>query len=93
MTRSPTHKPHPDSRCGEFDEREIVGVVFFETRCDRSEMFEFVEEAFNEVSETIEIGAERRNFDPAGHWLDAGPRAARDEVGAQVVAVVGAVGE
>lgn len=67
--------------------------MFFEARCDRSEMFEFVEEAFDEVSEAIEIGAERRNFDPAGHWLDVGPSAARGEVGAQGVAVVGAVGE
>ena len=36
----------------------IIGVVFFVAGRHRAEMFEFVEEAFDEVSEAIEIGAE-----------------------------------
>ena len=53
-----THKSEPYSDCGEFDDGEIIGVVFFVAGRHRAEMFEFVEEAFDEVSEAIEIGAE-----------------------------------
>ncbi len=55
LTRSPTHKAEPYPDGGEFDEGEVVGVVFFIARRHGSEMFEFVEEAFDEISETIEI--------------------------------------
>ena len=54
-SRSPTHKAHPDSGGGEFDEGEIVGVVLFEARCDGPEVFELIEEAFDKVSEAVEI--------------------------------------
>ena len=36
----------------EFDEGEVVGVVFFVACRDGSEMFEFVEEAFDEISKS-----------------------------------------
>src|SRR5271169_227029 len=51
ISRSPTHKPHPDSCCGKFYERQVVGVVFFVARGDRPEMFELVEETLDEVAE------------------------------------------
>ncbi len=40
QARSPTHKPHPNSGCCEFDEREVVVVVLFEARGDGAEVFE-----------------------------------------------------
>jgi hypothetical protein len=49
-TRSPTHKPHPDTCGDEFDDGEIVGVVLFETRGDGPEMLDLVEEPFDEVA-------------------------------------------
>ena len=73
LPRSPTHKPEPYSDCGEFDEGEVVGVVLFIARRDGSEMLEFVEEAFDQVAEAIEIGAEGGDVHPAGHWLDVAP--------------------
>jgi len=91
--RSPTHKSHPDSGGGEFDEREIVGVVFFEARGDRSEMFELVEKALDEISQTIEIGAEDGDVDPPRHRLDVGPSAALCEDLPESVAVVAPVCE
>jgi hypothetical protein len=42
--RSPIHKPHPDFGCDEFDEGEVVGVVFFEIGHDGSELFALVEQ-------------------------------------------------
>ncbi len=60
LTRSPTHKSHPNSYCGELDEGEVVGVVLFIARGDGSEVFEFIEEALDEVAVSVEEGAERR---------------------------------
>ena len=51
-SRSPTHKSEPYSYGGEFDEGEVVCVVLFVARRHGSEMFEFVVEAFDEISET-----------------------------------------
>ena len=67
--------------------------MFFEARSDGSEMFKLVEEAFDEVSETIEIWAECRKVDAPGHRLDVGPGAAIGQSLAQGVAVISAVGE
>jgi hypothetical protein len=55
-TRSPTHKPHPDSGGGELQQGEIVGVVFLKARCNGSEVFELVEEALDQVAEAVEEG-------------------------------------
>ena len=41
--------PYPDSRSGEFDEGEVVGVVLFVARCDALEVFELAEEALDDV--------------------------------------------
>ena len=91
--RSPTHKPEPYSDGGEFDEGEVVGVVFFIARRHRSEMFEFVEEAFDEIAEAIEVGAEGGDVHPMGHWFDVAPCALLCEARPQRVAVVAAVGQ
>jgi hypothetical protein len=74
-----THRSHPDSRGGGFDECEIVGVVFFETCGDRHEMLELVEEALDKIAETIGVRAEGRDIDAPGHRLDVGPCAASSE--------------
>src|SRR6185437_6590637 len=55
-TRSPTHKAEPYLDGGEFDEGEVVGVVLFVARRYGTEMFELVEEAFDQVAEAIEVG-------------------------------------
>ena len=91
--RSPTHRSEPYSDCGEFDDGEIIGVVFFVAGRHRAEMFEFVEEAFDETSEAIEIGAEGGDVHPIGHWLDVAPGALACEAFPQSVAVVAAVGQ
>ena len=49
-----------------FDEGEVVGVVLFVAGRHRLEMFEFVEEAFDEIVEAIEIGAEGGGRSPDG---------------------------
>ena len=71
-----THKPHPDSRGGQFDEGEIVGVVLFEACGNGAEVLQLVEETLDEIAEAIEEGAERRNVETSGHRLDIGPGAA-----------------
>src|SRR5580698_5104600 len=86
-SRSPTHKSHPDSYCGEFDEGEVVGVVFFEAGGDGSEVFELVEEAFDEISKAVEIGTERGDVDAPWHGFDVGPGPSFVEGLAQGVAV------
>lgn len=56
--RTPTHKIAPDSGGGEFDEREEVSVVFFMAGGNGAEVFEFVEEALDDVPITVEKAAE-----------------------------------
>src|SRR3984957_16246214 len=92
-SRSPTHKPEPYSDGGEFDEGEVVFVVLFVARRHGSEMFDLVEEAFDQVAEAIEVGAEGWDVHPVWHWLDVAPRALTCEARPQGVAVVTAVGE
>lgn len=93
MIRSPTHEPHPDFGGCEFDECEIIGVVFFVTGGDGSEVFELVEEALDEVAVSVEEPAERWWSEPAGHGFHIGPGTACRERLAHEVAVIGPVGE
>jgi len=86
-------KPHPDSRCGQFDESEIVGIVLFETCRDSTEVLQLIEETFNEVAEAVEKGAERRDVDASWHRLDISPAAASGHFPTQSIAIVGAVCE
>jgi hypothetical protein len=86
LTRSPTHKSHPDAGCGKFDEGQVICIVFFEARCDGSEMLEFVEETFDQIT-AIEEVAERGNVDAPRHGFDVGPCAARGQSAAQGVAI------
>lgn len=75
--RSPTHKPHPDFDGGEFDERELVGAVFFKARRDGAEVLELVEVAFDEIAQPVEEWVEDRNVCASGHRLDVAPGALR----------------
>ena len=86
-------KPHPDSRRGEFDEGEVVGVVLFVARGDGPEVFELAEEALDEVAISVEEAAEGRDVLTVRHRLDVSPGAAGREVGPEGVAVVGPIGE
>src|ERR1700722_1033232 len=92
-SRSPTHKPKPYPDGGEFDEGEVVGVVLFVARRPGPEMFEFVEEALDEISKAIEVAAEGGDVHPARHWFDVAPCALSCEARPQGVAVVAAVGQ
>ena len=86
--RSPTHKPHPDSGGGKFDESEVVGVVLFEASCDGPEVFELVEEAFDEVAIAVKPRTESRDVHPVRHRLDVGPGATSRDSLTQGVTVV-----
>jgi len=92
-SRSPTHKPHPNSGCGEFDEGKVIGIVFFETGRNRSEMFEFAEEALDEVTIAVEEGAEGGDVDPSRHRSDVGPGSLISQGFTQGVTVIGPIGE
>src|SRR5208283_1563487 len=93
MTRSPTHKPHPDSRSGEFDDGEVIGVMFFEACGDGSVMLDLVEEPLDEVAIAVEKGAEGRDIDPSGHGFDVRPGSAIFQGLAQRIAVIGPIGK
>ena len=67
--------------------------MLLETRGDGPVVFDFVEEAFDQVAIAIEEGAERRNFDAPRQGLDVGPGAAGSQAVAQRVAVIGTIGE
>ncbi len=67
--------------------------MLFVARRHGSEMSEFVEEAFDEVPEAVEISAEGWDVHPVGHWFDVAPRALACEALSQGVAVVTAVGQ
>src|ERR1700712_4012277 len=85
--------PHQNSRCGELDDGEIVCVVLFESSGKGSKMLDPVEEALDEISVSVEEGAEGRDVDAVGHGLDVRPGAAFGQALAQRVAVVGTIGE
>ena len=67
--------------------------MLFEARRDGAEVFELVEEAFDEIAQPIEEWAERRDVHASRHWLDIAPGALRSERFAQSVAVVAAICE
>ena len=50
-----------------FDEREVVFVVLFEARGDSTEVFELVEEALDQIPESIKVGTEDRDVDAPWH--------------------------
>ena len=52
-----------------------------------------LEEAFDEIAEAIEVGAEGGDVHPMGHWFDVAPCALLCEARPQRVAVVAAVGQ
>src|SRR6185437_10806900 len=92
-SRSPTHKPHPDTCSDEFDDGEVVGVVLFEARGDGSEMLDLAEEPLDEVSIAVEEGTEGRNVDASRHGFDVRPGTAICQALAKGVAVIGTVGK
>ena len=92
-SRSPTHKSQPYSGSGKLHEREVVDIVLLVSGRDSPEVLEFVEEAFDEVTVSVEEGAERRHPLAAREWLDVGPGALRVEGGPQRIAVIGGVAE
>ena len=67
--------------------------MLFITRRDGPEVLELAEEAFDEVSVAIEVGAERGNVHTIGHRFDVAPSALFFEPRPQGVAVVAAVGQ
>ena len=69
--------PDPYSDGSEFDEGEIVVGMLFVSCCDGAEVFEFVEEALDQVALSVEIGAEGGHVLAVRHGLDVGPCAAR----------------
>lgn len=71
---------------------EVFGP-FVVSRGDGSIMFDFVEEALDEISATIQVETEGRRVFTVRHGLDVGPCAALVEALPQRVAVIGAVGE
>lgn len=75
------------------DRGEEIVVASVKAGGDGSEVFEFVEEALDEVAASIEEGAEGENDLLVAHGFDAGPGATLGETGAHGVAVIGAVGQ
>lgn len=92
-SRSPTHKPHPDFGGDEFNDGEVVGIVFFEARGDGPEMLELVEEPLDEVAVAIEERAEGRDVDAPRHGFDVGPSATLRQAFTKRIAVIGAIGQ
>ena len=86
-------KSAPDSKRCEFDACKEVVIAFVVSCGDCAEVFEFVEEAFDAVSEAIEPWIECRDVFAVRHRLDVAPSAALLEADAQFVCVIGAVGE
>ena len=56
-------------------------------------MFDFVEEAFDEIAVSIEIRAEGRDVDAVAHRFDVGPCASLGQGLSQRVAVIGSIGQ
>ena len=78
-------KSHPNTDGGKFDRSEIVLWQFVISGSDGPEVFEFVEEALDEIAMAVEQRAEGRGVQPVRHRLDVGPSAARREGVAQEV--------
>ena len=67
--------------------------MLFEACGDGAKVFEFIEEAFDEVSLFVEFFVEPRDVHAVRHGLDVGLGAAFGQGNAQGIAVIGAVGE
>ena len=65
--------------------------MLFEACGDGSEMLQPIEEALDEIAETVEEGAESRDIDASRHRFDIGPGAAVRQILAQCVAVIGTI--
>ncbi len=52
-------------RVQRLSDSKVVGIVLLEARRDGSKVFELIEEALDEDSESVELGAERTNVDAA----------------------------
>src|SRR3546814_8911756 len=70
---------------------DLVVVALIIAGCDGAEMFEFIEESFDEITVSVEERAESRDVLTVRHWLDAGTCAACGQSGAHGVAVIGTV--
>ena len=65
--------------------------MLFEARGDGSEVFELVEETFDQISEAIKVGTEDGDVDAPRHGFDVGPCATIGEVLTESVAIVTSV--
>jgi hypothetical protein len=61
--------PQPDPDGGELDGCEEIVVSFVVTGCDGTKVFEFVEEAFDQIAVAIEKWAERRDIFCGSAWV------------------------
>ena len=57
----------------ELDTSEVIFWVFLISRCDCSEVFEFVEEPFDQVSLLVEVFGQDRPEPTLRHGWDVGP--------------------
>lgn len=92
-SRSPTHKPHPQSGGSEFDEGQEVFGVLFVAAGDGAKMLEVVEETLDGVAAGVGCATRAVLLFPVWHGFDAAADASAAEVGAQGVAVVAGVGD
>ena len=86
-------KAHPESERSEFDVGEEVFGRFIVSRGHGAVMFDFVEEALDQVSVSVKIRTESRYVFAVWHGFDIGPCAAFVEALTQLIAVVGAIGQ
>ena len=84
-------QPYTDR--GELDGCEVVVVSLIVSGRDSSEVFEFVEEAFDQVAIFVEEVTEHRFDHALRHGADIGPGAARIHFCAQSIGVIGPVGK
>ena len=61
--------------------------------CDGAVVFDFAEEALDEIAEFVKVAAECGRLGSLRHGPDIGPDAARGHFGSQCVRVIGAVGQ
>jgi len=67
--------------------------VFFIARGDGTEVLEFIEEPLDKIAVAVQEPAEGGDALASRHGFDVGPCAARGQIDAQRVAVIGAVGQ
>jgi hypothetical protein len=83
----------PDADGCELDGCEEVVVSFVMARCHGLELFEFAEEALDEVAVAIEEGADDGAALAISHRLDVGPDTTLGQLGPERVTIVSAIGE